>query len=127
MDKDNKDKKNNKIVEYFKKAGFFNAGEDETPWCSVFLNAICMDLSLPRSKNMTARSWLTVGQRVATPEMGDIVIFWRESPTSWKGHVGIYISESEEFINVLGGNQNNEVNISKFEKSKVLEYRSLFI
>jgi hypothetical protein len=31
-----------------------------------------------------------VGTKVAYPEPGDIVVFWRESPQSWKGHVGIF-------------------------------------
>lgn len=120
------EKTNNKVIDYFKKAGFLNTKDDEIPWCSVFLNAICMGLDLPRSKNMGARSWLNIGKETKTPEMGDIAILWRESPTSWKGHVGIFIAETEKDIFLLGGNQNNEVNISKFSKEKVLSYRSLF-
>lgn len=116
---------NKNILSYFNKMGLIEIKDDETPWCSAFLNAMCIDLNLPFSNRLNARSWLDVGVKTEKPEMGDIVIFWRESPTSWKGHVGIYISEVGNMINVLGGNQTNQVNIAKFEKSKVLGYRSI--
>ena len=118
---------NKNILSYFNKMGLIEIKDDETPWCSAFLNAMCIDLNLPFSNRLNARSWLDVGVKTEKPEMGDIVIFWRESPTSWKGHVGIYISEVGNMINVLGGNQTNQVNISKFEKSKVLGYRSIVL
>ncbi len=35
---------------------------DETPWCSGFVNGICWELRLPRSKSLRARSWLLVGK-----------------------------------------------------------------
>lgn len=118
---------NKNVLGYFNKMGLIEIKDDETPWCSAFLNAMCIDLNLPFSNRLNARSWLDVGVKTEKPEMGDIVIFWRESPTSWKGHVGIYISEVGNMINVLGGNQTNQVNISKFEKSKVLGYRSIVL
>jgi hypothetical protein len=56
---------------------------------------------------------------------GDIVVFWRESIKSWKGHVGFYIREKDGWIYTLGGNQANQVKISAYPKSRVLSYRRL--
>lgn len=115
------------ILSFFDKTGKIKVNDDETPWCSAFLNGIANDLGFKKSGLLNARSWLNVGVGVTSPSLGDIVIFWRESPTSWKGHVAIYIKEDSNYIWCLGGNQNNEVNISKFEKSKVLGYRDIAI
>lgn len=120
-------KSNNSILSFFNKSGHLEIKDDDTPWCSAFINAVASDLNLPKSGLLNARSWLTIGKETKSPEMGDIVILWRESPTSWKGHVGIYIASNDKFIWILGGNQNNEVNTSKFDKSTVLGYRDITI
>jgi len=113
------------IVNYAKESGFLWVNDDETPWCSLFLNWAAMESNLERSKKANARSWLSVGKEIIAPEIGDIVVFWRNSPESWQGHVGIYINEEGEYVRVLGGNQGDQVNISKYSKKKVLGYRRL--
>lgn len=118
---------NNKILSYFDKSGQVQIKDDEIPWCSAFMNAVMGDLGLPTTQNLGARNWLSIGELTGNAEMGDIVILWRESPTSWKGHVGLYICEEGEFVWILGGNQNNEVNISKFPKSRILAIKSVII
>jgi uncharacterized protein (TIGR02594 family) len=79
----------------------------------------------PHSGKLNARSWLTVGGETSEPEVGDIVVLWRESPTSWKGHVGFYVRETEHLIFVLGGNQHNQVGINGYGKHRLLGYRKL--
>jgi uncharacterized protein (TIGR02594 family) len=114
------------IVNYAKESGFEWVNDDETPYCSIFLNWVAMKANLQRSKKANARSWLFTGNKTKTPEIGDVVVFWRNSPESWQGHVGIFINfEGETGINVLGGNQSNEINISTYSKAKVLGYRKL--
>ena len=113
------------IVNYAKESGFDWVNDDETPWCAIFINWVAMKANLKRSNKADARSWLSAGIEVKVPEVGDIVIFWRGSPESWKGHVGIYINEENNLIRVLGGNQSDQVNISKYNKEKVLGYRRL--
>ena len=108
--------------------------DDEVPWCSAFVNYICWLLRLPRSKNLRARSWLTVGQGISLDEAlpGDIVVFQRgagpqpgpeviEAP----GHVGFYAGEFGKFIEVLGGNQGDTVKISRYPKARLLSVRRL--
>jgi len=119
------------------------AVEDEIPWCSAFANYVCWLLRLPRSKSLAARSWLDVGHSVnfVDAEVGfDIVILKRgggnqPGPEVRKaqGHVGFFGGWSDEvlidyatldttpkYVKVLGGNQNNEVNVSTYGSERIL-------
>lgn len=119
-------KDNPRVLEYFDKAGFDGSKlKDETAWCSAFANWVAYKTCSLSSGKLTARSWLKVGKKTETPEIGDVVVFWRESPQSWKGHVAFFIAERDGFIYVLGGNQNNRVNIQAYPKNRLLEYRDI--
>lgn len=119
-------KDNPEILKYFLEIGFDGHKlKDETAWCSAFANWVCKTAGLDYSKKLDARSWLKVGMPVTVPELGDIVVLWRESKSSWKGHVGFYMNQDEKYIYILGGNQNNEVNIRKYPKYRLLGYRKL--
>jgi len=113
------------VLKYFSEIGYDWIKDDETSWCSAFINWACKKAGLDYSGKLDARSWLKVGKEVKNPKVGDIVIFWRESKSSWKGHVGIFISKDRNYVNVLGGNQGNQVNISRYSKQRVLGYRRL--
>ncbi|HEY9084026.1 MAG TPA: TIGR02594 family protein [Vicingaceae bacterium] len=115
------------IVGYSKEIGYGGIITDETAWCSIFMNWCALKAGLTRSGKLNARSWLTVGEEVTTPQAGDVVVFWREQPGSWKGHVAIYINHSEDnkYIYCLGGNQNNQVCIKAYNASQLLGYRRL--
>jgi len=118
---------NPEIIKMFNEAGFNgDALKDETSWCSVYVNWVAFKHNLPRSKSLTARSWLKVGHKVedGKHEIGDIVIFSRP-PVSWQGHVGFYMREDKEWIYVLGGNQSNQVKFSAYRKNRLLGYRRL--
>ncbi len=96
---------------------------DETSWCSAFINW-CMEQSgFNGTDNAAARSWLNWGNKIELPQVGCITVLWRESPDSWKGHVGFFIRETSSYVYLLGGNQSNEVNISRYPKNRVLGYR----
>ena len=118
---------NQTIVNYAKDTGFEWINDDETPWCSIFMNWCAQKAKLSSSKKANARSWLTVGMPVNYPEPGDVVIFWRGSINSWQGHVGIFMGydQAGERIYTLGGNQGNQVSITAYPKSKLLGFRRL--
>ncbi len=118
---------NQTVLNYFHEIGQAWVTTDETAWCSAYANWVALKAGVERSGKLTARSWLGIGTPTDTPQIGDIVILWRESPSSWKGHVGFYIGHSEDgqYIYVLGGNQNNQVNIKAYPVSRVLGYRQL--
>lgn len=103
--------------------------DDETAWCSSFVNAMAAETGRECSGKLDARSWLKVGTPVSLSEArpGDVVVFWRGSPSSWQGHVGFFEHHhrSRELIYTLGGNQGNEVNVSAYPESRLLGIRRL--
>jgi len=115
------------VVKYAKEAGFKDITDDETPWCSVFINWCCKEADLQRTHKANARSWLYIGLPVDDPAPGDIVVFWRDHPQSWQGHVGIFMGYSKDMSQVftLGGNQRNSVSIQGYDANKVLGFRRL--
>lgn len=115
------------IVKYSADIGYKGIVDDETAWCSIFINWCAMKVGLERSNKLNARSWLGIGEEVSNPQPDDVVVFWRSSPDSWKGHVGLFISYSEDkkFIHCLGGNQNNQVKISPYSADRLLTFRRL--
>jgi uncharacterized protein (TIGR02594 family) len=115
---------NPEVLKYFDGLGFNGSAlKDETSWCAAFANWCLKEAGKPHQRKLNARSLLDIGTPVETPQLGDIVIFWRESKQSWKGHVGFYISEDKNNINVLGGNQTNKVCIWTYNKYRLLGYR----
>ncbi len=120
-------KSNPKILQYAKDCGFTNYTNDDAAWCSLFMNWVAYKAGLERSNKLSARSWLNVGIPIENPEPGDVVIFWRESRESWKGHVGIFtgFSPNSSRIYCLGGNQGNQVSVTAKSMDRILGYRRL--
>lgn len=118
-------KSNPLVLGFFQRAGHPEIKDDDTPWCSAFLNAICAQIGAPKSGSLLASSWLSVGEPLATPQFGDIVVFdWTKIGGSG-GHVGIVISAFNGLLYVLGGNQDNEVEIAAFKTRGVAGYRRI--
>lgn len=119
------DPDNPRIVEYQRTTslGSADAANDETSWCSSFVNWCMMKADIRRTKNAMARSWLNWGREIQSPVPGCVVIFWRISPTSSNGHVGFYTGETDTHIILLGGNQSDSVSIAKHPKERVIGYR----
>lgn len=97
----------------------------ETPWCAAFVNSILKESGYTGTNSNLARSFLKYGEKVSEPKIGDIVVFPRE--ISWQGHVGFYYGNKEIngelYYLILGGNQNNEVNITPYKASTALGIR----
>lgn len=114
------------IVQMFSDIGYKWVDNDALDWCSCFVNWVCLKIGLIRSGKLNARSWLKIGESTSFPKHGDIVVFWMESKESWKGHVGFFAGyTSKGDIYCLGGNQQNEVNISVYPKNRILSFRRL--
>ena len=100
---------------------------DDVPWCSAFVNYICWLAGVSRSKKLNARSWLDTGRVVPLVEAQqgfDVVVLSRgQNPA--QGHVGFYHSHGGDTIHLLGGNQNDEVNITPYPKERVLGVRRM--
>ncbi len=112
---------NPKIIEYHDSTSL-KATDDETPWCSSFVNWCIEKSGRQGTDSAAARSWLQWGEKISHPRKGCIVIFSRP-PHSWTGHVGFFDSLQGNHILVLGGNQKNAVNYSSYSDSRLLGYR----
>lgn len=104
-----------------------------TEWCAAFVNMVLLENELPTSRSVSAfplmaRSFITYGQEVTTPEKGDILVFER-GEAGWQGHVGFYVSQTKDmstgqiWYNVIGGNQNDSVSIQKYPADKLITIR----
>ena len=98
---------------------------DDIPWCGLFV-AHCVGSTLqeePLPANpLGARQWAKFGAPTQ-PRLGAIMVFWRESRTSGKGHVGFYAGEDASAYQILGGNQSDKVCLTWLGKDRFLEAR----
>lgn len=112
---------NPRISEYLAAVGL--GPDDETPWCSAFVNWCCERAGVAGSGKGNARSWLSWGRPTDSPRPGSIVVLWRGSRAGWEGHVGFYLGEAGGVVILLGGNQGDRVSVSAYSKERLLGYR----
>jgi uncharacterized protein (TIGR02594 family) len=97
--------------------------DDETSWCSAYMNRVVRLAGYQGTRKGNARSWLTWGAALPTYRVGGIAILWRESPQSWKGHVSILIGWTAASLLLLGGNQSDRITVGAFPRSQLLSLR----
>lgn len=114
-------KSNPVIMGWAKKLGGWIASwyqNDDTPWCGLFVGNV-IATTLPQepmpANPLGALNWKKFGKegRVA---VGAILVFKRTGG----GHVGFYVGEDRTHYHVLGGNQDNAVNIKRIEKKRLV-------
>jgi uncharacterized protein (TIGR02594 family) len=113
---------NKRIIEYHA-CTTLKATDDETAWCSSFVNW-CMEMAgLKGTRSAAARSWLDWGKVLDTPEVGCIVVLKRGQPPS--GHVCFYAGPDTDpaYIRCLGGNQSDMVKCSRYPVADILGLR----
>lgn len=103
-----------------------------TEWCAAFVNMVLLENKLPTSESVSehyllAKSFLEYGEEVVEPQQGDIMIFERGNE-GWQGHVGFYVSTTvldngSKVYNILGGNQNDSVNVKSYSGSRLIGIR----
>jgi uncharacterized protein (TIGR02594 family) len=117
----------NPLILQYRKTGKTHLGGDDgkVPWCAIFVNAMLEAVGLSGSGNAMARGFLNSSQfeRLDAPMLGCIAVKSSASRGAAAGHVGFYIGEDGLFVYLLGGNQNDEVNISAFRKSEFIGWR----
>ena len=96
---------------------------DETHWCSAFVNWCVEQAGYAGTDSAWARSWLSWGKKAKRPRRGCIVVLERPCAEGGCGHVGFYIGVSGAKVKLLGGNQSDSVCISEYPRSRVLSYR----
>lgn len=111
---------NSRILEYHKTTTL-KATEDETPWCSSFVNWAMEQAGYRGTGSALAKSWLDWGKNVNKPFFGAIIVIKKKtagmtqatgSPTGF--HVGFFVGLSATHVRILGGNQGDQVKYSWF-------------
>jgi uncharacterized protein (TIGR02594 family) len=102
--------------------------DDETDWCSAFVNWCLAEVGIPGTMHTRARSWLRwgLGMKLTEPRLGAITVFTRSGDKSLKergkGHVAFLWTLSGTRVYVLGGNQGRKVSIKHYKLTNVLGY-----
>jgi uncharacterized protein (TIGR02594 family) len=109
-----------RVLEYHDTASG-NYSSDEVAWCGSFINWVMLHHEEKTVKYPErAKSWLSFGKSSIVPVVGSIAIKSREGG----GHVCMVIGKDKDgSLYCIGGNQNNEVNISKYPKEVFLDFR----
>lgn len=105
---------NPRILEYHA-CTTLSSKDENTPWCSAFLNWVMKQAGIENTRSAAAKSWALWGQKIDNPQYGCVVVM--------DHHVGLFVKEIPLFVCVLGGNQGDQVKESWFRKAKVLSYR----
>lgn len=98
------------------------------PWCGDFVET-AIKLALPKEKvpanPYLARNWADWGED-ATRRYGAVIVFWRGTKKGTQGHVGFAtaVDEARGLVEVLGGNQGNEVSRAWLGMDRILAWRA---
>ena len=99
-----------RAARYLWEGNRFNA--DGASWCADFaVHVLGEDLPVAPSRSAKAlyNAFAKAGRLTNEPQPGDLIFFWRESPSSWKGHVGIVAAVDADTIATIEGNVTGRV------------------
>lgn len=97
---------------------------DETPWCGLFV-AVCARRAgyVPPPTPLWALAWLGWGRPADRPMLGDVLVFERKVNGQLYGHTGLYVGEDNHAFHVYGGNQNDQVCVTRVARGRLLAAR----
>ena len=98
---------------------------DEIPWCGLFMAVVAQRSGKNVVKDpLWALNWGTFGIAAEKPMLGDVMVFVRETAEGKKaGHVALYVGEDADCYHVLGGNQSDQVCITRLAKKRLYAAR----
>lgn len=115
------------IVELFRLCGHAWVQDDETAWCAAFVGGVLAKVAIPGTGSLAARSYEGWGQPLPLnqPLYGSIGVKKRsgKNAPAWQGHVGFVVGASADQIILLGGNQQDGVNIAAFRRDEFTAFR----
>jgi uncharacterized protein (TIGR02594 family) len=107
---------NDRIIDYHATTTL-QATADETPWCASFVNWCLREVNIAGTNSALAASWLNWGQP-CDPRAGAITVIFNTnasaSLTSTGNHVAFLVQKTATHYILLGGNQSNQVKISRY-------------
>ena len=114
---------NLRILDYHAQTAL-HAKDDETPWCSAFVNWVLAQCNIEGTRRADARSWLTwAGGERCEPKPGAIADLARGKRLGWQGHVAFIDRCDDKTLWLLGGNQGNAVSIAEYKRDRLLGCR----
>lgn len=117
-------KHSNAVLGYGIDARVPDTSSDEIPWCAWFVGAMLEREGIRGTHSALARSYEQKGWGVSLPKdelrPGAIAVLNRPGGAAWQGHVGIVVGSNDTHVFLLGGNQNNQVSIAPFAKSRIV-------
>jgi uncharacterized protein (TIGR02594 family) len=98
---------------------------DDVPWCAGYVGWCLEKVGMVSTNSLMARSYERWGVSSRhNPLPGDIVTFFRGEKSRGLGHVGFFLGfDSKGNVLVLGGNQNDSVNVTAYSTSKMTDIR----
>lgn len=89
---------------------------DSIPWCGLFMALVAKRAGKIAPKHpLWALNWAGFGTPGNQPCLGDVLVFIR----SGGGHVALYIAEDKIAYYTLGGNQSDQVCITRIDKKRL--------
>lgn len=113
---------NPRIMEYLDTTTI-RATDDITPWCSACINWVAIKAGYKGTDSAASATWRNWGKGLKKPSRGCVIGFVRKDGS---GHVGLFISEDADTYTILGGNQGDQVKISRFKKISSKETRDWY-
>lgn len=93
---------------------------DSIPWCGLFMAVIAKRAGKEAPKSpLWALSWSNFGVGVEEAMLGDVLVFVRKGG----GHVALYVAEDSKAYHTLGGNQSDQVCITRMPKERLYAIR----
>lgn len=111
------------ILDWAKEVGLDHVyHHDSTAWCGLVMALVAKRAGKQVVKDpLWALNWGKFGIEVDEPMLGDVVVFRRYNKFGKLigGHVGIYVGETVGTYFVLGGNQDDGLNIMEIKKKRL--------
>jgi len=119
-------KHNKRILEYHDSTTF-NADTDEVPWCSSFVNWVITQAGYNGTNSSWAKDWIKWGRKMDKPVYGAICTIDYSYKGEKGGHVGFVVGKEENYVYLLGGNQGDQVKVSKYKTKGIEKYYNYVI
>lgn len=110
---------NPRILEYLHSVPGSENSTDKDDWASAFAEWCLNQVNINGPKSMKAKDWVTWGRGIKEPKPGAVAIFNFDGTE----HVGFVLIDSGDDLIVLGGNQETRVEVRRYPKSKIINYR----
>lgn len=112
-------KANPTVVKFFAESKHPEIKNDHTtPWCAAFIGAVLAEAGLPNTGTLWALDYSKYGQKLDKPIVGAIATKKRNGG----GHVFFVVSFDDKYVYGLGGNQNDQVSIARFDRKVINSY-----